>query len=194
MKTLFISTYNELITIGLLINNQLVSKKEKISNRNHSIYTVPLIDEVLKDNNMIPKDLNEIIVINGPGSFTGVRLGITVAKTLGYTLNIPVKVISSIEALAVSDNIVKDKIIVINDSKGKYYGIFKSNKLIEINYLSLDDFDLIINKDENQKLIIIEAKTLDLEAICKYCNNIESTPAHAVKALYIKELSGINDI
>ena len=40
MKTLFISTYNELITIGLLIDEHLINKKEKISNRDHSIYTV----------------------------------------------------------------------------------------------------------------------------------------------------------
>lgn len=91
-------------------------KKNKISNRNHSIYTVPLIEEILKDNKITTKELNEIIVIDGPGSFTGVRLGITVAKMLAYTLNIKIKAISSIEALAAGKNENK-MIITISDPK-----------------------------------------------------------------------------
>ncbi len=191
MKTLFISTYNEIITIGLLKDGKLIIKKEAISNRDHSIYTVPLIEEVLNEENLKPKDLNEILVINGPGSFTGVRLGITVAKTLAYTLNIPIKCLSSIEALSVSEP-GSNKIVAVSDSKGKYYGIFTNNKLLEINYLSDDDFDLIQNKPEYKDYQFLESKNLDLEKIYKYSKNIKPTPCHAVKALYIKGISALN--
>ena len=49
MYTLFISTFRELIEIALLKDGKMITKKEQISNRNHSIYTVPLIEEILKD-------------------------------------------------------------------------------------------------------------------------------------------------
>ena len=104
----------------------MITKKEQISNRNHSIYTIPLIEEILRENEITTRDLNEIIVIDGPGSFTGVRLGITVAKMLAYTLNIKIKTISSIEALASGKNALK-MIITITDPKGKYFGIFDLN-------------------------------------------------------------------
>ena len=135
MYKLFISTYSELITIGLFKDNNLIMQKEKESEKSHSIYLVPMIDEILKENNIECQDLSEILVVNGPGSFTGIRLGVTIAKTLAYTLNIPIKTISSIEAISAS---IKDdnKIITISDTKGKYFGIFENNKLVnELMYL-----------------------------------------------------------
>ena len=53
--TLFISTFRELIEIALLKNEKMISKKEQISNRNHSIYTIPLIEEILKENEITTK-------------------------------------------------------------------------------------------------------------------------------------------
>lgn len=188
MWVLFISTYDELITIGLLKDDKLIMKKEKNSNREHSIYTVPLIDEILKENNLKPKDLKQIIVINGPGSFTGVRLGITVAKTLAYTLKIPIKQITSIEALGVSSNI-QNKIITISDAKGKYFGIFKNGQLTNnLMYLSDEDFDLYIKKEELHNYVVISNVSLNIELINNYAKDIKETPAHAIKAIYIKDL------
>lgn len=191
MYTLFISTFRELIEIALLKNQELISKKEQVSNRNHSIYTVPLIEEILKENNLTTKDLNEIIVIDGPGSFTGVRLGITVAKMLAYTLNIKIKTISSIEALAAGKNINK-MIINIRDPKGKYFGVFENGKLIsELAYLSNSDYEKFIN--ENYKdFTEVNDDALNIEAICKYAQDIKKQNAHTIKARYIKGIEALN--
>ena len=102
MYTLFISTFDKLITIGLLKNGEVLDKKIKESDKNHSIYVMPMIEEILRVNEISTSYLNEIIVVNGPGSFTGVRLGVTIAKTLAYTLDIPIKTITSLESYAVS--------------------------------------------------------------------------------------------
>ena len=168
MKTLFISTYNENIIIGLLENSKLLKEKRKESEKSHSIYLIPMIEEILKEENISLNDINEIIVINGPGSFTGIRLGITVAKTLAFTLNIPIKTITSIEAISAS-NEQKDKIITIKDNKGYYFGIFNDNKLVqEMSYLKETDFiEFIKNRDE----IIISNNKLDLEKIYEYSKN-----------------------
>ncbi len=188
MKTLFISTYDELVTIALLDNGKELSKKEKLSNRSHSMILVPTIEEILKENNIDTKDLNEVIVVSGPGSFTGVRLGITVAKTLAYTLSIPIKTITSIEALACSIE-EKDKLITIDDPKGKYIGKFVDNHLEELVYLNEEAANSYI---QAAKLNVYNKAVLNIENIYNYLINVDPTPAHAVKALYIKGIEALN--
>lgn len=187
MRTLFISTYTNLITIGLLKNNKLIDKKEKPSVRTHAEHLLPLIDNILNENNLKPEDINEIKVINGPGSFTGVRLGVTVAKTLAYTLNIPIKVINTIEALAISNKKEQKKIVKVDDPKGSYYGIFENNiQLGILDYLKESEFREILNK--NKDILIVDDQTLDIEAICAYLSNQPSINPHLVKPIYIKQI------
>lgn len=188
MLTLFISTYNEYVIIGLLKDGKEISLINRTSLKGHNTLIVPSIEEILKNNNLTVHDLNNIIVVNGPGSFTGIRLGITVAKTLAYTLNISIKTISSIEAIAcsISD---KDKIITINDSKGKYIGKFINHELVDLIYLK--ETEAIKYLDDNNLPIFSEFK-FDLEAIYNYSLNLQSVPAHAVKALYIKEIEALH--
>jgi len=180
MNTLFISTYSNLLTIGLLLNGKILDIKENISEKSHSTHLIPLLETILNDNKLDIKDINEIIVVNGPGSFTGVRLGITVAKTLSYTLNIPIKTITSIEALGISCD---EKIITVDDNKGKYVGGFENNNLKgEIEYLSSNEFN-IKYKDYSPKDI-----KLDLEKIYDYVKGNESLNPHEVKPIYIKTI------
>ena len=188
MNCLFISTYNEKVIIGLLNNGKELLKKEKTSIKGHSELIVPTIAEILKDSKLDVTDLNEIIVVNGPGSFTGVRLGITVAKTLAYTLNIPIKTITSIEAIS-TNNLIKDKLVTINDSKGKYIGKFINNKLEELIYLKESDAIEYIN---STNLLIIEDNSFNLEAVYNYAKELPYTNAHAVKALYVKKIEALN--
>lgn len=191
MYTLFISTFDELITIGLLKNGKLIEKKEKISNRNHSVYTVPMIEEILKNNNINTNYLNEIIVINGPGSFTGVRIGVTIAKTLAYTLDIPIKALTSLEAYAVSTESKINKLVSISDLKGKYIGYFsKSNEILtDYIYLSNKEYDNYI-KDKEQ--YILKDNKLDLEKIYLYLKNKDSINPHLVNPIYIKGIEALN--
>lgn len=192
MLSLFISTYNSFVIIGLYKNGKIISNKEIESEKGHSMILVPTIENVLKEHNLLPKDLSQIVVVNGPGSFTGVRLGITVAKTLAYTLNIPIKTISSIEALAssISD---KNKIIAISDNKGKYVGIFNEGKLInEIKYYPKDKYQELLSNEEYKNYKIIEDGKIDLENLYNYIINLEDVNAHSVKTLYIKEIEVLN--
>lgn len=191
MYTLFISTFDELITIGLLKNGKLIEKKEKISNRNHSVYTVPMIEEILKNNNINTNYLNEIIVINGPGSFTGVRIGVTIAKTLAYTLDIPIKALTSLEAYAVSTESKINKLVAISDLKGKYIGYFsKDNEILtDYIYLSNKEYDNYIKDKEKN---ILKDNKLDLEKIYLYLKNKDNINPHLVNPIYIKGIEALN--
>lgn len=188
MYTLFISTFDEIITIGLLKDGKTITKLEKESNRSHSILLVPMIEEVLKANSIDTNDLGEILVVNGPGSFTGVRLGITVAKTLAYTLNIPIKTITSVEAIAASIS-EDNKIIMISDPKGEYLGRFVNNKLEDLIYLKEEDVD---NYLSNYDINVYHKENLDLEKIYNYAAILKTINPHAVKAIYVKGIEALN--
>ncbi len=188
MLTLFISTYNDYVLIGLLKNGKKIDEVCELSKKGHSTLLVPSIDKILKDNNTDSKDLNEIIVVSGPGSFTGVRLGITVAKTLAYTLNIPIKEITSIEAIA-SNILEENKIITINDPKGKYIGKFINNKLKDLIYLKEEE---ALKYLSDNKLPIFNTEKIDIEKMYTYTKDLPTIPAHAVKAVYIKEIEALH--
>jgi len=102
MKILSIDTSNYALGIGLLDESQVMG--EYISNikKNHSVRVMPAIQTLMNECGVNPKDLTKIVVAKGPGSYTGVRIGVTIAKTLAWTLNIPITGVSSLETLAAS--------------------------------------------------------------------------------------------
>lgn len=191
MYTLFISTFDKIITIGLLKNGKVISELTKESSKNHSIHTMPMIDEILKTNNLLPSYLNEIIVVNGPGSFTGVRIGVTIAKTLAYTLNIPIKTITSLKAYAVSSDKETNKLVTIEDLKGKYIGYFdKNNNLLsDYTYLKNDEYETYIKEKEQY---LINNNTFDLNKIYKSLQTEDSINPHIVNPIYIKGIDALN--
>lgn len=184
MNTLFIDTHNKIIKIILLKDGKVVDLKEKESSMQHSVYTMPLIDEIVKNNNLDSNDLNEIIVVNGPGSFTGVRIGVTIAKTMAYLLNISIKVINTLEMKAIF--VDSDKKIVVEEEKnGKFIGVFdKDNKIIG-DYFYLKNSEYEEYKNNNKVTIVSD---IDYEKVYEYLRNVANINPHAVNPLYIKKI------
>ena len=191
MYTLFISTYDKLITIGLLKNGIVLEKSEVESKQNHSILVMPTISNILNNNKIDTSYLNEIIVVNGPGSFTGVRIGVVIAKTLAYTLNIPIKTITSLECIAVSTIKDNNKLSIISDTKGKYIGYFeKNNNIIEdFKYLKSVEYEEFI---KDKKEYIIENNHFDLELIYNNLKDTHTINPHLVNPIYIKGIEALN--
>lgn len=190
MYSLYIDTHDAQIVIALFNKHQLITKKLKGSSKNHSDFTMPLIKEILEENNITPKELGEILVINGPGSFTGVRIGVTIAKTLAYTLDIPIKTMSSLEMIAVSSHIEEKKIAIIQDVKGVFLGIYdKDDNLIgEMTYQSNTEF---IKYKEETNLPIITATEIDLEGIYAHFKTKDTINAHKANPVYIKVIEAL---
>lgn len=179
MHTLLIDTHSNNIIIVLYENNQVKIKKILEANQNHSISTMPVIIEVLKEANLDIHDINLIISCIGPGSFTGIRIGVTISKTLAYTLNIPIKVITSLEMKAVSFK-HEEVVIVEREKNGVYLGNFsQDNKLI-------GNYTYVSNKEYKQLENHIEDVNIDYTSIYEYVKTKESINPHAVKPLYVK--------
>ncbi len=83
------TTSNEIIKIGLNISGEGYFIKQKLDKKKAQI-VLPLIERILKRKNLKLKDISEIKINPGPGSFTGIRVGLTVANTLGFLLKIPI--------------------------------------------------------------------------------------------------------
>ena len=175
---LFIDTHTELITIALKTNDNLFIKTKE-SEYSHSIYTMPMIEESFKENNLNVKDLDEIIVVNGPGSFTGIRIGLSIAKTIAYALNLKIHTISSLKAYLISSDINEEKMAVIEDNKGYYVCAFdkNNNTIVEETYLEENPYQY---KEVDYRL--------DINKIIEYCNKFESENPHHIKANYIKKI------
>ena len=175
---LFIDTHAELITVALKTKDNLFIKTKE-SEYSHSIYTMPMIEELFKENNLNVKDLKKIIVVNGPGSFTGIRIGVSIAKTMAYALKIDINTISSLTAYLISSNLNENKKAVIEDNKGYYISVFdKNNKPVKEEYYSEED-------NENYKEVDYK---LDVEKIIDYLKNKKSENPHFVKANYVKKI------
>lgn len=177
MTTLLIDTHLNDILVFLLEDGTVVDKKEVINKKNNNEVLFPTIKEVIDG-----KNITDVIVVNGPGSFTSVRLGITIAKTLAYTLNIPIKTITSLEVTAISNN--KSK-VGISDGNGCYLGEFDENynTIKDYTYVNNSEFINMENKDDYNLDYKIDAKK-----VYDFLLNRRSTNAHDVNPIYIKKI------
>ncbi|MGE7767768.1 tRNA (adenosine(37)-N6)-threonylcarbamoyltransferase complex dimerization subunit type 1 TsaB [Peribacillus sp. NPDC096540] len=100
MKVLAIDTSNFTLGIALINGTQVIGEYTTNLKKNHSVRVMPAIETLLRDCDTSPKELTKIVVAQGPGSYTGVRIGVTIAKTLAWTLKIPLSAVSSLEVLA----------------------------------------------------------------------------------------------
>ncbi|WP_173917748.1 tRNA (adenosine(37)-N6)-threonylcarbamoyltransferase complex dimerization subunit type 1 TsaB [Halobacillus sp. Marseille-Q1614] len=100
MNVLGIDTSNEILGIAVVKDGVVIGEHVTFVKKNHSVRLMPAIDQLMKETQTKPEELDRIAVAKGPGSYTGVRIGLTTAKTMAWSLNIPVVGISSLEALA----------------------------------------------------------------------------------------------
>lgn len=100
MKTIAFDTSNQPLSVALFEGDHVIAQIETNISRNQSEQLLPAIDQLVSDAGWRPTDLDQVIVSAGPGSYTGLRIGVTTAKTLAYTLGIALAGISSLGLLA----------------------------------------------------------------------------------------------
>lgn len=126
MKILVIETSSKICGVSILEDNVLIKKIELNNGLTHSESLMPTIEEIFKETNLTLKDINLIVCDIGPGSFTGIRIGVATAKAFSDSLNINCVGVSSLETLAYN---VKDNgfICSIIDCKNDncYYALYK---------------------------------------------------------------------
>lgn len=111
MKILSVSTATSNLSVALNNDENIIVEKNEVDQRNHSEHLDPMIQEILLDNKLKLKDIDRFAVAIGPGSYTGLRIGITTIKMFSSILNKEVVGVSTLKALAksVSD---KDTLVI----------------------------------------------------------------------------------
>ena len=126
MKILSIDTASDLCTVAILEDKECIKEITISDARNHSEKIMPIIEQVLAESNLNLKDINLFVCDKGPGSFTGIRIGVATVLAFQDSLDIPAVGINSLEALAY--NVKQNGIICsLIDAKNNnvYLGIFK---------------------------------------------------------------------
>ena len=96
---LCIETGTDICSVGIAENGELVSLRESDEGRDHARKVGVFVDEILKENRLDPDDLDAVAVGKGPGSYTGLRIGVSFAKGLCYGLRKPLVAVGSLDAL-----------------------------------------------------------------------------------------------
>ncbi|MCG8398107.1 tRNA (adenosine(37)-N6)-threonylcarbamoyltransferase complex dimerization subunit type 1 TsaB [Bacillus atrophaeus] len=122
MTILAIDTSNYTLGIALVQETKVVAEYITYLKKNHSVRAMPAVHALLNDCDLKPEDISKIVVAKGPGSYTGVRIGVTLAKTLAWSLNVPISSVSSLEALAANGRYFNGLISPLFDARrGQVY-------------------------------------------------------------------------
>lgn len=115
---LVIDTSTAVLSIALLKGDQLLGEINEQVGRRHSDRLLPAIEQLVASQHLSMKQIEGIAVGHGPGSYTGVRIGVTAAKTLAWTLNLPIVTISSLAAMAYRV-VAEDEFITLQQQEGE---------------------------------------------------------------------------
>lgn len=175
MKILAISTSSNIASVALLDDNNIIDELNICDAKTHSEMLLPLIDELLNKHKISIANIDLIACDNGPGSFTGIRIGVATVKALAEAQNIPVISCSSLEGLAY--NITGfDYICSLIDAKNNqvYSAIFDKNYNLISDYFADDIKNLlpIFNKYENLMFVGDGSKYINIST--KFDNTIHS--------------------
>lgn len=101
------------LTAGVcVIEDGLIKAAYNITNKlNHSVTLLPMLRDMFKTSGIESKDLDAVAVSSGPGSFTGLRIGVATAKGLAFALNIPVIRVGTLDAMGIPPSLISDAII-----------------------------------------------------------------------------------
>ena len=146
MVILSISTSTNICSVSLGNENTIIKELSIHDAKTHSENLMPLIDKLLKTTNYSLKDINYLACDVGPGSFTGIRIGIATIKAISEVHNIPIAPISSLQALSYNVNISDGLICSMIDARNEniYYCTFDKNHL-PIQDLKAEHIDEALN-------------------------------------------------
>lgn len=193
MISLFIDTSTSFPTISLIKDIEVLYEFHEEIKSDMSSRILPIIDEGLNNSNLTLNSINNIFVVTGPGSFTGIRIGVTIAKTIAWSLNKKIIPISSLEFIATT-NTNKDCVISMIDARrgNVFAGIYTNTLECIMNDTLISLEELLKDKSENYELVSydnISNSIKPIPSIIKIINkhiNDEGINPHELKANYLK--------
>lgn len=185
MKTLVMDTSNNYLAIAFYKDDELIDQCKIEALKKQSELAIPMMQKMLGSVSL--KDIDEMIIAIGPGSYTGVRIALTIAKTLATVCPVKVKAISSLKMLA-----GYDKAMAIIDARGKkyYVGIYNQGQVVLEDQLATEERLTELKQEYSDYLIKMYDESIDLTknlyALAKQEDYVENVDA--LVPCYIKEV------
>ena len=128
MATLLLDSSNTSLSVGIESKGELLGFISYEAWQAQSEHMIPEIDNLLKKYSLTRKDISGVVTSIGPGSYTGVRISLTIAKVIALCLDVPIYPVSSLRVLKDND---KPSICLINARSGRsYFGVYEKDKVI----------------------------------------------------------------
>ncbi|MBQ9738981.1 MAG: tRNA (adenosine(37)-N6)-threonylcarbamoyltransferase complex dimerization subunit type 1 TsaB [Alphaproteobacteria bacterium] len=119
MLILSLDTSSSAVSVAVLDKENVLAFQEQVMDRGQGEALVPMIAQVLEQAQKTPSDITGVAVAVGPGSFTGVRVGLSTARGVGLALNVPVYGVTNFEATAYGISV--PVIVVLDTKRGDYF-------------------------------------------------------------------------
>lgn len=194
MINLLIDTSISYPTIAIVKDDNIIYNYHEKVEKNMSTMILPIINEGLIKNNLSIKDIDKLFVVTGPGSFTGIRIGVAIAKTIAWSLKKDVIPISSLELIASANEDKKYAISMIDARRNNVFAAIYDinlNKIMDDCLINIDELYQKINKEESimfsydgiQGTVIPEINII--KVISNHFNDLGINP-HKLKPNYLK--------
>ncbi|MEG1311551.1 MAG: tRNA (adenosine(37)-N6)-threonylcarbamoyltransferase complex dimerization subunit type 1 TsaB [Romboutsia sp.] len=173
MKVLGIDTSSMATSICVIEDNKLICEYTINTKKTHSQKLMPMIENMLKISDININEIDIIAICEGPGSFTGLRIGMATAKAIAHVNKLSIIGINSVELLAGNMNSCDKKICSILDAQrtqvymGQYK--FEDDKLVQLKSVDVVEIDNLIEElsSSNEEWILVG------EAVYKYTDKIK---------------------
>ena len=185
MITILLDSSNTNLSVGIAKDNLLLESISYEAWQQQSEHMIPELSKLLEKYGVNKDDIEEVVVAIGPGSYTGVRIAITIAKTIAVALNTKLYPVSSLRVLKDGD---VPSICLINARSGRsYFGVFKGNDIIIGDRIMKNDEVLAYISEHPGYSICGDTKYLGLEG--KLTNNIQEMLNLKEALSYVNPLS-----
>jgi tRNA threonylcarbamoyladenosine biosynthesis protein TsaB len=198
MKYLFIDTSTHDLTIAIASASQVLSETTSTKMNEHSKYALVAMQETFDKAGLKPNDIDKLLVVNGPGSFTGIRIGVTIAKTYAWTLKKDIIPISSLHAYALGYEGYDYYVSVLDARRDFVYASIcdrEYHRILEEQYISISKLSDTINSLKGKVIVIGDIDVgnypcqpikINVTRIVDYYKDGQPVNAHALNPHYLK--------
>lgn len=193
MVTVLLDSSNTNLSVGVARDNLLLESISYEAWQRQSEYMIPELNKLLDKYQISKEEIGEVVVAKGPGSYTGVRIAITIAKTIAVALNAKLYAVSSLRA---QKNGACPSICLINARSGRsYIGVYEGSKiLLEDQIMKDEDVTNYINEHPNYS-VCGDTKYLGIEGVepnnikemLNLKDSLESINPLSLKPVYMKD-------
>lgn len=202
MIWLGIDTSNKPLSIAIVKDHTVLAEHRDTFGQTHSVAAMPAIVRLLEAANLTPADLNAIAVAEGPGSYTGIRIGMTLAKTLAWSLSIPVYPVSSLQVLAAPGKRFSGLTISLMDARRNHVfaGVYKGTEKLLEQHISFEELESFVTSYKlpllwvGQDTAIYKSQIETINAESYFADGHENIPSAAALIQLASTMNPAEDI